>query len=207
MPLDLLLTFLGASVLLTLAPGPDNLFVLTQGALYGPRAGICVTLGLCTGLIVHTTIAVLGLSSIFLLSSVAFFALKFAGAAYLLYLAFGAWRAGASDTSLRQSIPLTPMQLYRRGIVMNVTNPKVGIFFIAFLPQFTKPEYGALPVQLLTLGALFMAQVIVIFSSIALLSAHLAGWFRHSAGAQRLLNRASAIIFTLLALRLAFSQR
>ncbi|MDR0781454.1 MAG: LysE family translocator [Pseudomonadales bacterium] len=207
MPLDILLTFLGASMLLTLAPGPDNLFVLTQGALYGPRAGICVTLGLCSGLIVHTTIAVLGLSSIFLLSSAAFLGLKFAGAAYLLYLAIGAWRAGASDTALRQSKALTPLQLYRRGIVMNLTNPKVGIFFIAFLPQFTKPEYGALPLQLLTLGAIFMAQVIVIFSAIAVLAASVAHRFQQSNSAQRLLNRASAVIFVLLALRLAFSQR
>jgi threonine/homoserine/homoserine lactone efflux protein len=207
LPLDQLLTFLGASMLLTLAPGPDNLFVLTQGALHGPRAGICVTLGLCTGLIAHTTIAVLGLSSIFLLSSVAFFALKFAGAAYLLYLAFGAWCAGATDTSLRQSVALTSMRLYRRGIVMNLTNPKVAIFFIAFLPQFTKAGYGSLPAQLLTLGAIFMAQVIVIFSSIAVLAGHLAQWFKRSLGAQRLLNRASAIIFALLALRLVLSQR
>jgi Putative threonine efflux protein len=207
MPIDVLLTFLGASVLLTLAPGPDNLFVLTQGALYGARAGIWVTLGLCTGLIFHTTIAVLGLSSIFLLSSVAFFALKLAGAVYLLYLAWGAWRAGTSDGALSEPVPLTALQLYRRGIIMNVTNPKVGIFFIAFLPQFTHPSYGPLPSQLLTLGVIFMAQVIVIFSSIALASGYLAGWFKRSDAAQRLLNRASAVIFALLALRLALSPR
>jgi threonine/homoserine/homoserine lactone efflux protein len=85
---------------------------------------------------------------------------------------------------------------------MTVTNPKVGIFFIAFLPQFTSAEYGALPLQLLTLGALFMAQVIVIFSAIALLGGRLASWFQGSPGVQRALNRTCAVIFVLLALRL-----
>src|SRR5690606_28471483 len=150
---------------------------------------------LCTGLIFHTTIAVLGLTSFFLLSSVAFFALKIAGAAYLLYLAWGAWRAGASDQSLSEAVPLTPLQLYRRGIVMNITNPKVAVFFVAFLPQFTNAAYGPLPYQLLTLGAVFIVQAIVLFSLISILAGRLAVWFRHSAGAQRVLNRVTALIF------------
>ena len=207
MPLEVLLTFLGASMLLTLAPGPDNVFVLTQGALYGARAGICVTLGLCTGLIFHTSVVVAGLTSIFLLSSVAFFALKIAGAAYLLYMAWGAWRAGASGTALSEVEPLTPLQLYRRGIIMNITNPKVAVFFIAFLPPFTNPAYGPLPQQLLTLGLVFMAQAIVLFSCIAILAGRLAEWFKRSAGAQRILNKASALIFAVLALKLVLIPR
>ncbi|HWK55042.1 MAG TPA: LysE family translocator [Hyphomicrobiales bacterium] len=207
MPVEILLAFLAASVLLSLAPGPDNLFVLTQGALYGPRAGVYITLGLCTGLIFHTTIAALGISSLFLLSSTAFLALKIAGAAYLLYLAYGAWRIGVAGDSRRDEVSLSGWQLYRRGIIMNVTNPKVGIFFLAFLPQFAKPEFGPLGPQLLTLGALFIAQALVVFCLIALVAGRLAERFRRSNRAQRLLNRGCAVIFTLLALRLAFSAR
>ena len=207
MPAEILLAFLAASILLSLAPGPDILFVLTQGALYGPRAGVLITLGLCTGLIFHTTIAALGISSLFLLSSTAFMALKIVGAGYLLYLAYGAWRAGVASESLRDDLPLTSWQLYRRGIIMNVTNPKVGIFFLAFLPQFAKPAFGPLGPQLLTLGLLFIAQALVVFCLIAVVAGRLAERFRQSARAQRLLNRSCAVIFSLLALRLAFSAR
>ena len=207
MTVEVLLTFLSASILLTLVPGPDNVFVLTQGALYGRKAGIVVTFGLCTGLIFHTTIAVLGISSVFLMSSVAFLALKLFGAAYLLYLAWGAWHASNSTELDRQAPRLTDLQLYRRGILMNIINPKVGIFFIAFLPQFVQPEAGAVSFQLLTLAAVFFLQVIVIFTGFALLASQLAGWFRHSSGAQRLLNRISAAIFIALALRLVLIPR
>jgi len=207
MSLELLLTFLTASVFLSLAPGPDNLFVLTQAALYGRRAGILVTLGLCTGLLFHTTIAVLGISSVFLMSSAAFFTLKILGAGYLLYLAWGAWQAAAVSSEPATSPALTSTQLFRRGILMNITNPKVGIFFIAFLPQFTQPAAGHMPLQLLTLAVVFFLQVIVIFSGIALLASHLAGWLRRSTGAQTVLNRVSAAIFAVLALRLVFISR
>lgn len=207
MPAEILFAFLAASIVLSLAPGPDNLFVLTQGALYGPRAGVLITFGLCTGLILHTTIAALGISSLFLLSTTGFVALKIVGAGYLLYLAYGAWRAGVAGESLRDDVSLTTWQLYRRGIIMNVTNPKVGIFFLAFLPQFAKPEFGPLGPQLLTLGLLFIAQALVVFCLIAVVAGRLAERFRQSARAQRLLNRSCAVIFSLLALRLAFSAR
>ena len=207
MSIDILLPFLAASVLLTLAPGPDNLFVMAQAALYGRQAGILVTLGLCTGLLFHTTIAVLGISSVFLLSSMAFFILKMFGASYLLYLAWGAWRASAIVPLAQQAPRLGNWQFYRRGIPMNITNPKVGIFFIAFLPQFTVADSGPIPTQLLTLALLFLCQTMAIFSLICVLASNLAQWFRHSASAQRRLNRISAVIFASLALKLALTSR
>ncbi len=202
-----MLTFLLASALLTLAPGPDNLFVLTQSALYGPKAGILITLGLCTGLIVHTTLVALGVAAIFMVSTTAFVVLKLAGATYLLYLARQLLRSSAMAAE-RSTLPaLTPRQLYVRGILMNISNPKVAIFFLAFLPQFAKPEAGAMPLQLLTLGLSFIGVALIIFIGIALIAGQLAGWLRNSARAQAALNRAAALVFIGLALRLAFSSR
>ena len=202
-----MLTFLLASALLTLAPGPDNLFVLTQSALYGPKAGILITLGLCTGLIVHTTLVALGVAAIFMVSTTAFVVLKLAGATYLLYLARQLLRSSAMAAE-RSTLPaLTPRQLYVRGILMNISNPKVAIFFLAFLPQFAKPEAGAMQLQLLTLGLSFIGVALIIFIGIALIAGQLAGWLRNSARAQAALNRAAALVFIGLALRLAFSSR
>jgi threonine/homoserine/homoserine lactone efflux protein len=201
------LTFLLASALLTLAPGPDNLFVLTQSALHGSKAGVMVTLGLCTGLIVHTTLIALGVAAIFMVSITAFVALKLLGAAYLLYLAWQLLRAAATPADARKPPALTPRQLYVRGILMNISNPKVAIFFLAFLPQFARPEAGGMPLQLFTLGLSFIAVAFVIFASISVVAGRLAGWLGASARAQILLNRAAALVFIGLALKLAFSSR
>ena len=202
-----MLTFLLASALLTLAPGPDNLFVLTQSALHGRNTGIMITLGLCTGLIVHTTLVALGVAAIFMVSTTAFVALKLAGAAYLLYLAWQLLRSSTISEERRKSPALSPRQLYMRGILMNISNPKVAIFFLAFLPQFAKPEAGGMPLQLFTLGLGFIGVALVIFISIALVAGQLSGWLRASARAQATLNRAAALVFIGLALRLALSSR
>ncbi len=202
-----MLTFLLASALLTIAPGPDNIFVMTQSALYGRRAGIFITLGLCTGLIVHTTLVALGVAAIFMVSTTAFVVLKLAGAAYLLYLAWQLLRAAALPPERRKPPALTPRQLYLRGILMNISNPKVAIFFLAFLPQFAEPETGSMPLQLLTLGLSFIGVALVIFVGIALIAGQLAGWLKASDRAQVIVNRAAALVFIGLALRLALSSR
>jgi threonine/homoserine/homoserine lactone efflux protein len=202
------LTFLLASALLSIAPGPDNLFVMTQSALYGRKAGILITLGLCTGLIVHTTLVALGVAAIFMVSTLAFVVLKLAGAAYLLFLAWQLWRAAALPAGRRQPTVLTSQQLYLRGILMNISNPKVAIFFLAFLPQFADPGAAlAMPLQLLTLGLSFIGVALVIFVFIALIAGNLAGWLKAQGRAQVLMNRAAALVFIGLALRLAVSSR
>ncbi len=202
-----LMAFFATSLLLALAPGPDNLFVLTQSALRGKAAGLAVTLGLCTGLTVHTTAVALGLAALFAASAMAFTVLKLCGAAYLLWLAWQAFRA--SSTALRAAAPsrLTGWQLYRRGIVMNITNPKVSIFFLAFLPQFADPARGPLTLQILLLGAIFILATIVIFGGIALLAGVLGDRLTRSPGLQRVMNRMTGAIFTALALRLALGER
>lgn len=206
-PVETILPFFAASLLLALAPGPDNIFVLTQSAMHGRSAGFIVTLGLCTGLIVHTSAVAFGVAALFQASLVAFTALKIAGACYLLYLAWHAFRASATEIKSGQDRKRSPWQLYRRGIIMNVTNPKVSIFFLAFLPQFADPALGALTYQLLLLGAVFIVATILIFGSVALLAGLIGTWLSRSAMAQRVINGLAGVVFAGLALKLVIAQR
>lgn len=206
-PLETLLTFLAAAILLALAPGPDNIFVLTQSALSGRSAGIAVVLGLCTGLIGHSAAVALGVAVIFQTSKAAFTALKFIGAGYLLYLAWQAFRAPAGRIARKTGAPLDRWKLYRRGIIMNITNPKVSVFFLAFLPQFADPLRGPVWLQILLLGGVFIFATIVVFGSIALLAGTLGQWLNRSGRAQRFLNMVAGTVFLGLALKLAAAER
>lgn len=205
--LNTLILFSTASILLALAPGPDNIFVLTQSAMKGRMAGIVVTLGLCTGLVVHTSAVALGVAAVFQASALAFTMLKFVGAAYLLYLAWGAFRAGANTLPSEENREIRLSRFYLRGILMNVTNPKVSIFFLAFLPQFTSPENGSLPLQLIVLGAIFIVVTLLVFGGISLLAGVIGEWFRRSAQAQKILNKTAGVVFAGLALKLATAGR
>ncbi len=200
---QVLLTFFLYSILLALAPGPDNLFVLTHSALKGRMAGMIVTFGLCTGLIGHTAAVALGLAVIFKVSPVAYKGLMFCGMAYLLYLAWHAFRASASGKMAEDNaLELQPWKLYCRGIIMNLTNPKVAVFFLAFLPQFTNPAKGSIPLQIMILGMLFILSALLVFGSISFLAGSLAKWFNKSAGVQRALNIISGLIFIGIAVKL-----
>lgn len=205
LPPSTALAFFGAAVLLALAPGPDNLFVLVQSALRGRTAGLLVVLGLCSGLLVHTAAVALGLATLFATSALAFGLLKAVGAAYLVWLAWQAWRAptAAADGAAAADVGA----LYRRGIVMNVTNPKVSIFFLAFLPQFVSAERGDVGRQVMLLGALFMLATLLVFGAIALAGGALRHWLLRSPGAQVAMNRIAALVFCGLALRLALATR
>lgn len=206
-PIDSLITFLIAAVLLSLAPGPDNVFVLTQSALYGRVSGLLVTLGLCTGLIVHTAAVALGIAVIFQTSAVAFTALKLVGAGYLLYLAWLAWHAAPTSLSDVTSTTRSYGALYRRGIYMNISNPKVSIFFLAFLPQFVSPDRGSVAIQIMILGALFICVTLVVFSAIAVLAGVLGERLSRSETAQRNLNRIAGVVFGALAIKLLSTQQ
>lgn len=200
-PIELYSVFMLASILLALSPGPDNLFVLTQSALYGRRAGWLITLGLCTGLLVHTAAVVIGVAALLRASATAFFVLKLAGTAYLLWLAWQMWRA--TNLPVGNSAPhLSTLQYYRRGIIMNVTNPKVTLFFLAFLPQFAEPSRGTMTVQLVLLGLGFIVATIVVFGGIAMLAGLIARSLQHSLSLQKVLHRLTAAVFVALAIRL-----
>ena len=204
---ETLSAFFVTAVIMALAPGPDNLFVLTQSALYGARAGLATTLGLATGLFVHTAAVALGVAALFQTSEAAFTGLKLAGAAYLLYLAWLSFRSGASKASLEGSHFPGNFALYRRGVIMNITNPKVTLFFLAFLPQFADPARGSLPLQIVIFGVLFQIATLLVFGAVAALGGRLALWFNTSVRGQLLLNRAAGCIFVGLALALLFAGR
>ena len=204
--LHTLLMFFGASLLLALAPGPDNLFVLAQSASTGMRSGLLVTAGLCTGLLVHTSLVAVGVAALIRASPVAFSLLKGMGAAYLVYLAWLSFRAAPVGLAGDGAPRLRASTLYRRGIVMNVTNPKVTLFFLAFLPQFADPVRGPLWLQIAILGGVFIVATVLVFGSIAALAGRLGAAFARSARAQRLINRGAALVFIALAVDLALAR-
>ncbi|MFT3812312.1 MAG: LysE family translocator [Acidovorax sp.] len=203
-----LASFFGVCVLLALTPGPDNLFVLMQSAQRGWRVGLCVVAGLCLGLVVHTTAVALGLAAVFAASAVAFTALKWVGAAYLAWLAWQALRAPAgAGPAQGQAGTAAPWRMVGRGMVMNLTNPKVLVFCLAFLPQFTDPARGSVAAQVLVLGGVFIVSTLLVFGGIACFSGAFGALLLRSARAQRWLNRAAGLVFLGLALRLATAQR
>ena len=208
LPLDTLVTFFGLSLLLGFTPGPDNLFVLVQSVAHGRQAGLLVVLGLCTGLLLQTAAVALGLAAVFAASAAAFTGLKVLGAAYLAYLAWQAWRvpAGRPEDGC-QGPRASPAQLVGRGIVMNLTNPNVVLFFLAFLPQFVDPQRGPVAWQLAGLGVVFIAATLLAFGAITCLAGLIGKMLRSSARAQRLMHRAAALVFVGLAARLALAQR
>jgi threonine/homoserine/homoserine lactone efflux protein len=205
---DILFAFFAASVLVTLAPGPDNLMVLSLGISRGRAAGIGFGLGCAAGCATHTLWATLGIGALVLASDMAFTLLKLAGAAYLIYIAVLSWRhAGQAVVARIESGEDSLWLHFRRGFIANAINPKVALFFIAFLPQFVDPAHGALWPQMLLLGAVFAAQTILIFGAI--------GWFAGRIGTRLAqqpriaawLDRLAGAIFVGLALRLAGAQR
>jgi threonine/homoserine/homoserine lactone efflux protein len=163
--------------------------------------------GLCSGLIVHSCAVALGVAVIFQTSAMAFSMLKFIGAAYLVYLAWQAFRAPANEILNRSSGRTDLWKLYRRGIIMNITNPKVSIFFMAFLPQFADPLRGPVSMQIIYLGGLFILSTILVFGSIALLAGTLGYWLKKSPRTQVILNKLAGTVFLGLALKLATTNR
>lgn len=199
--------FVTASVFLAFVPGPDNLFVLTQSMSKGAKNGVFITLGLCSGLVFHTTAVALGIAAIFKTSVMAFNILKYIGATYLLYLAFMSFKSNSKDKLKANNTAISPMKLYKRGIIMNITNPKVSIFFLAFLPQFTNPQNSNLTLQIFILGAIFMLCALIVFSFVALIAGRIGTWFNRTPNAQNILNKMAGTIFTGLALKLALAHR
>ncbi|MFC7366730.1 MULTISPECIES: LysE family translocator [Bhargavaea] len=203
MDLVLILSFLGAAVVLTLMPGPDNLFTLAQSIASGKLAGIWTTLGLCTGLLVHIAAAVIGLSALIYQSAFAFSVVKYAGAAYLLYLAYQSFKAKDTTLKLESGTALDYSSLYKKGLIMNLLNPKVSLFFLALLPQFIASGSGNVQLQMLTLGLVFLIQAFVIFSLISLFAGKVGVLIRKNPSLSRRMNLIQGGLFTLIGLRLA----
>ena len=206
-PIDVLAAFCATALLLAFVPGPDNLFVLTQSAMHGARTGIVLTLGLSTGLAVYSAATAFGIGAVVYTSPVAFNALKVFGAIYLLYLAWQAVNARPASVGTRAPVAESTGRAYRRGIIMNLMNPKIAVFFLAFLPQFASPARGSLSTQSLMLGALFILCSLCAFFAISAAAVWLSGWLRRSDRSQILLNRVAAAVFVGLAFKLATTPR
>lgn len=177
-----LLPFLTASVLLTLSPGPDIIYVLVQSLSNGVRAGILTTLGLISGIIIHTSLVAFGVSAILRESETVYLIIRILGACYLFYLAYKVW---TSEAEIRvhptSGIKSGDLSLFKRGFIMNVLNPKVTIFFLAFFPGFLWDTSENTIYQFFVLGALFMLQAFLIFGSVAILAGKIASYLnRHS---------------------------
>lgn len=199
-----LLAFAPAALALNLTPGADMMFVLAQGLRGSARAGMAANLGIAAGCLVHVALAALGLAALLQAHPAAFEAVRWAGVCYLLYLAIKAWRAKAPQAALVRAAPLA--RIFRDGLVVNLLNPKVALFILAFLPQFVDPARAVMP-QFIVLGLVFCAGGLLVNGAVALFSGRLGALLLTSDRAARALNRISAGVFAALALRLAVMQR
>ena len=155
---------------MALMPGPDNIFVLTESIAKGAKNGILIAFGLNSGVLVHTLAAATGVSLILKQSELAFSILQYAGAAYLLYLAFVSAKEKVEQFETKENKGKGALRLFRTGFIMNLLNPKVSLFFIAFLPQFVREESGSVAKQMVIMGVAFMVIGFFTFSSFALLA-------------------------------------
>ena len=201
--LETVIAFVLASVILSLVPGPDNIYVMTNSALKGWRVGFYTTLGLCTGLIGHTFLVAIGVSVIFQTSVLAFNGLKIVGACYLIYLGWLSLQSkelNISGTGKDNS----NRSYYITGVIMNLTNPKVALFFLVFLPQFVNISNDSVTIQVVLLGLLFILSALCVFSSIAFLGSFLEGYLKKSSSVNKNINKLAALVYFALAINLFF---
>jgi threonine/homoserine/homoserine lactone efflux protein len=175
---EILLSFIGASMLLTIMPGPDIIYVLVQSMTNGKKYGIATSLGLVSGIIIHTTLVAFGVSALIKQSENIFFAIKLFGAIYLLYLAYLTFKSDEELVLNEKADRKSLVKLFKQGFFMNVLNPKVSIFFLAFFPGFLYSSTQSTTIQFYALGGLFMLQALVIFSLVSLLSGNLASYLK-----------------------------
>lgn len=206
MTLSTLLYFLGASCVLIVAPGPDNLFVLSQGIAHGKRSAIVTALGMASGISVHTTAAACGISMLLYSSTAAFNLVRYAGAAYLFFLAWQSFKNQPKSQILTTENGNT-FALFKKGFIMDVLNPKVTMFFLAFLPQFVSPTASHFALRIWLLGLLFMLQVAFILSLIGYFSGNVGRYIQERSGMIKPLRWLTTGVYTALGVRLALAER
>lgn len=207
MSLSVVFSFLITSLILAMAPGPDNIFVLTQSALYGVKKGLLVILGLCLGICIQTLCMIVGITAFITAVPILMVLLKIAGAIYLCFLAFMTIKNAKAVANIdlnganTQNKNLTPYRLVRRGLIMNITNPKVQLFFLSFFPQFLPKGVTGWPLMTYMglLGFLFTLATLIVFCTIAFFSGTLSSKFK-SERFNIYLNYSAAFIFIALAI-------
>ncbi len=202
-----LVLFLTASLALIIAQGPDNILVLTRGVAQGRGAALVSAAGASLGLVVHSVFAAVGLSALLAQSAVAFSAVKYVGAAYLIYLGIKALSSREGFAVSSEAAPVGLRSVFVQGVASNVLNPKVALFFLAFLPQFADPAAGGAALQLLALGLTFALLTWMIFSVLGYFSGGLGNWLESRPDYANVLRWLTGGILVGLGLRLAFSDR
>ena len=204
------LVFLTAAVALNVSPGPDLNYILSRTIAQGTKVGLASAAGVCSGAIVHVLAAAFGLSAILAASALAFTIVKYVGAAYLVYLGVQAFRSRGSALELgvqKELVVVSPWQAFRQGVLVDVLNPKVAIFFMAFLPQFVRPGHGNSTVQLVVLGVLVILVAIIIEAFFVLAAARSTSFFRRNPEATVWLDRALGTVLLTLGIRLALTEQ
>lgn len=204
---DSLVVFVGAGLLLNITPGPDVLYIVGRSLGQGRWAGIVSALGIATGSLLHVAAGALGLSALMLAVPSAYDVVRYVGAAYLAFLGYRALVGGRSALDVRTLAPVPLGRIYRQGIVTNVLNPKVAMFFLAFLPQFTDATRGPLALQFLLLGLVFVVNGTFVCLAYALAASWIGEWLRDRGAVSTWMNRAMGGLFIALGLRLAFDAR
>lgn len=199
--------FITVSWALILAPGPDMLYVITRGMTHGRKAGMLSATGVICGILVHTTAAALGLTVIFQTSAFAFQIVKYIGAFYLMYLGLKAWKDKTSLSLQPSPSTVSSRRLFLQGVLSNVFNPKIAIFFLAFLPQFVDKGNGQVTLQLIILGLTFAFLGFVFLLVVAYSSGTIGRWITRRPQHAQFLGRLSGGILIGLGVRLALTER
>lgn len=198
--------FVVTSILLIVTPGQDMVLVMSRSISQGAKAGVVTAAGVSVGLLGHTLLACLGLGALLQTSEFLFSALKIAGAFYLIYLGIKAFKAPPVQIDSTES-HLAPRALFIQGAVSNLSNPKIAIFYFAFLPQFVSSNTVNTQATLVFLGALFALLTFLVKGPVALLAGSLSHWLRNRPPVQKWLNRTSGVVLVGLGVRLAFEER
>ena len=196
-----------ASMVLIITPGPDMMYIIARGIAQGRRIALLSALGVCTGLFFQVFAAAFGLSALLGASAAAFVAIKYAGAVYLVFLGVKTLLSKGGQPLAETRRPAGPLSVFGQGVLSNVLNPKVALFFLSFLPQFVDHTRTSPAAQMLLLGAVFAAMGVVWLLAVALLSAGIGRRLRTSPGVVKALNRLSGGILIGLGLHLACLER
>jgi len=202
-----LLVFIAAGLLLNVTPGPDVLYIVGRSIGQGRLAGLVSVLGISTGCLFHVASAALGLSALMIALPLAYDAVRYAGAAYLVWLGVRAIASKSSPLQVQRVEPERLAQVFRQGVLTNMLNPKVALFFLAFLPQFTDPTRGPVPLQIALLGLIFIGNGTVVCLIYALAASWLGEWLKTRYDVATWLNRAMGALFVGLGIRLALENR
>ncbi|MBW1297446.1 LysE family translocator [Aquimarina litoralis] len=208
MNFEILYTFMIATAALSISPGPDNIYVLMQSMVNGKKYGLATVAGLMTGCLVHTTLVAFGVSVIIQQSEVLFFIIKLAGALYLLFLAYKVWRGSASIQFSESTVEKKSLgQLFKQGFIMNVLNPKVSIFFLAFFPGFLFSEELSNVIQFYVLGFIFILVSFLVFGGIAIAAGYISDYVRDNSKVGLFLKWLQIIVFIGIGIFILFSEK